>query len=543
MNIRQIKRVCAISTAIAAFCGGGCRQEAKRQLVSDVSPGATIGSLVEVFSFDVVPVEGYALVGGLSGTGSSECQPQIREYLEKYILGQLPDLKTDVEKLISSHDTAVVSVRGLMPAAVSKNQRFDVLVEAMPDTQTTSLEDGWLYGSDLKAGGGFGVTTRVLAKAEGPVFMDTTDTSEVNKRVGYVLGGGMVLDEYKTSLAIRKPDYRMANLIRNRLNERFGRDTAKAISDSQIDLKVPAKYKEQKQRFISLVKAMYLSQNREITKRRITRLITELAVSQDKYASEVALEAIGNESLGKLAALLNSSDERVRFQAARCMLNLGSDEGLECLRQITMDKNSRYRIEAVDAIAAAADRNATAAILRRLLREEDFNVRLAAYENLRKLDDITITRNLIGRNIYLEQITQTDKKAIFVSRSGLPRIVLFGTPLYCRDDVFIRSANGKVTLNAPAGQNHVSIIYKHPTRPEIIIQLKSSFELGDIIQTLCEEPVKKSEDGRVGLGISYTNIIEILKQMCDKGAVKAEFRAGPVPKIGLIVKKNEAIGR
>ena len=211
------------------------------------------------------------------------------------------------------------------------------------------------------------------------------------------------------------------------------------------------------------------------------------------------------------------------------MLNLGSDQGLGTLRQIAMDKDSSYRVEALEAITAAASRNDAASISRRLLRDDDFDIRLAAYEQLRKLDDIAVTQRLIARNFYLEQITQAEHKAIFVSRSGQPHIVLFGAPIFCRENIFVQSPDGNITINAPAGQKYVSIIRKHPKRPSVIVQLKSSFELGDIIRTLCEEPL--SEEHR-GLNVSYADMIALLKQMSEKGAVQAEFRAGPLPKIG-----------
>jgi len=131
----------------------------------------------------------------------------------------------------------------------------------------------------------------------------------------------------------------------------------------------------------------------------------------------------------------------------------------------------------------------------------------------------------------VEQIAQTKHKSIFASRSGQPRIALFGAPLYCRDNIFVQSADGNITINAPPGQKYVSIIRKHPKRPNVIVQLKSSFELGDIIRTLCEEPLKRSGQEQLGLGVSYAEGIAILKRMCDKGAVKAEFRVGPLPKI------------
>jgi flagellar basal body P-ring protein FlgI len=541
MDIRHIKTVCAVSVLLVIFFTTGCGKPAKtgkeaNEPAAKIDLGATIGSLAEVFSFESIPVEGYSLVDGLSGTGSSECPAQIKEYLKQYILQQLAGEKVNIDELISSLDTAVVLVQGVMPTAVAKNQYFDVRVVALPGTQTTSLEGGWLYGTELKPVGGFGIAMKVLAAAKGPVFIDTLSPGETDKKSGYILAGGTVLDEYKVNIGLRRPDYRIASLICSKLNGRFGSGTARAVSPSQIELNVPPEYKKQK--FISIVKAMYLAETPEATRERINTFVKNLAVSEDKYAAETALEAIGNESLSKVAALLNSSQEQVRLGAARCMFNLGSDDGLNTLREIASDKDSAYRTEALEAITASARRNDAAAISRKLLRDSDFNIRLAAYENLRKLEDIAVTQKVIGRNFYLEQVAQTEHKGIFVSRSGQPRIVLFGAPIYCHDNIFIQSADGSITINAPAGQKYVSIIRKHPKRPNVTIQLKSSFELGDIIQTLCEEPLKKTDEEHRGLNVSYAEAIALLKQMSDKGAVDAEFQAGPLPKIDLIIKRK-----
>jgi hypothetical protein len=65
-----------------------------------------------------------------------------------------------------------------------------------------------------------------------------------------------------------------------------------------------------------------------------------------------------------------------------------------------------------------------------------------------------------------------------------------------------------------------------------VVQLKSSFELSDIIKTLCDKPPKKGRPGKGGLGVPYADVIALLKLMSDKGAVKAEFWAGVLPKIG-----------
>jgi flagellar basal body P-ring protein FlgI len=529
INNKTIRTVITIIVSTGLFFVGCEEQERTRDLASEIDLGTTIGSLVEIFSLRPIPVEGYAIVGGLNKTGSSECPPELRGYLEQYILRQMREPKVNIGAFINSHDTAVVQVRGLIPALASKNQRFDIQVAALSGTQTTSLEGGWLYGAELKAAGGFDITIKVLARAEGAVFIDKIDNPDTNKRVGHILGGGIVLDDYMIGLSLRKPDFATANLIRNRLNERFGEATAKAVSESLIELTIPARYNKQKERFISIVKLTYLNQNPEITKERITTYIRKLAVSQDEE-SEIALETIGKESLRKLGALLNSSVEEVRLRAARCILNLGSDKGLEVLRQITMDEQSSYRPEALEAITAAAKRNDAASIARRLLRDKDFEIRLAAYESLKRVEDISITRKIIAGNFYLEQIAQTDYKAVFVSRSGSPQIALFGVPIYCRENTFVQSTDSDITIHTPAGEQYVSIIRKHPTRPNVILKLKSSFELSDIIEKLCEEPAKRGDREQGGLNVSYSDAIALLKQMSDKGAIVVEFRAGPLPK-------------
>jgi hypothetical protein len=536
------RKIILITAALLTVCfSGGCGGRSGRAAQDYTSPaelGVTIGSLTKVYVPEPVPAEGLGLVVGLEGTGSTECPPQVRAYLRQYILRQLPArTRLDVDEFINSPNTAVVSVQGVIPAIASKNQYFDVQVTALPGTQTTSLDGGRLYTAELKMMGSLGVKTRILADAEGPVYIDKIGNGRVDKKTGYILAGGKVLDEYKIILTLNKPDFRMANRIRNRINGRFDDAAAKAVSSDRVEFVVPPKYKEQKQRFVSIVTAMYLTQEPVINTERIDTYVKGLSGSQDKYSNEVALEAIGKECLDELGVLLKSSDEKTRLHAGRCMLNLGSDAGLVALRQIALDKESAHRVEALESITMGAKRNDALSLSQKLLRDDDFRMRLAAYEQLRKLEDVAVTQEFIGRNFYLEQVTQTELKTVFVSRSGQPRIVLFGAPIYCSGNIFVESGKGDVIINAPSGQKYVDIIRKHPKRPSVITRLKSSFEIGDIIRTLCDEPVQEGEKGRGGLGVSYADAAALLKQMCDMGVVKAEFHAGPMPKIGLNIKK------
>ncbi|MGA2679987.1 MAG: flagellar basal body P-ring protein FlgI [Sedimentisphaerales bacterium] len=517
-------------------CAGG--RTAKNQKAADSNAvNDTIGMYAEIFASDAIPVSGYALVGGLNGTGSSECPPQIRENLKKYILQRLGGAKVNVDELINSPDTAVVVVEGMIPPAASKNQRFDLRVTALPGTQTTSLEGGWLYGTDLFDTQQAGTSIKPLAAAEGPVFVDSTASDSQDQRVGYVLGGGSVIEEYKVNLALRVPDYRVASQIRNRINERFGYETAMALAPGNIELRIPTKYIDAKGRFIQLIRATYLFDSPELTAKRLMTNIEKLAGSKDKNPSEIALEAMGNITTPKLAALLNSSDPEVRLRAARCMFNLGDQRGREALWGMATDKNSPYRIEAINALANTAAGQDATSMFRSLLRDDDLTARLIAYDKLVRLKDAAVSRRLIANSFYLDQVTEAGKPAILISRRDQACVVILGAPIYCRSNTFIETHDGTITINVPAGEKYATIIRRHPKRTDTIIQLKSSLDIADIIETLCREPLTPTAQGGPGLGVPYSTLVGLLNKMVDSGAVQAEFYAGPFPKNMPIIKK------
>jgi hypothetical protein len=176
-------------------------------------------------------------------------------------------------------------------------------------------------------------------------------------------------------------------------------------------------------------------------------------------------------------------------------------------------------------------------MLQSLLRDEDLSIRLIAYENLVRLKDVTISRKLIADSFYLDQVTQAGKPAILVSRRNQPRVALLGAPIYCRSNVFVETSDGTITVNVPAGEKYATIIRKHPRRPDTIIQLKSSLDLADVIETLCREPLTPTAKGGPGLGVPYSTLVGLLNKMVDSGAIQAEFYAGPLPKTMPNIKK------
>ena len=108
--------------------------------------------------------------------------------------------------------------------------------------------------------------------------------------------------------------------------------------------------------------------------------------------------------------------------------------------------------------------------------------------------------------------------------------------MYCRDNIFVESADGNIVIDSRASQKYVSVARRHPTRPTVIGPYRCSFKLSDIIQLLCEEPIREDKQ-QGGFGVSYGDMIALVKRMCDTGAVQAEFYVGPLPEMSFNIKK------
>ncbi len=533
MNTSVIKKISPFLAVFGLMWLSGCQEGDKRNpttLIPDKDLGTTIGSLAEVYSPDTVVVEGYGLIGKLRGTGSAQCPTQIRRYLHQYISGEFPNRAVDVDSMIASQNSAVVRLEGVMPASARAGTTFDLQVEALESTQTTSIQGGRLYGADLWMKGAFGVSSDTFAQASGEIYVDQLSGS-TRKRSGYILGGGRVTKPFKVAVSMNESDYRLASAVRNRINARYGPGTARALSPKIIQITVPARYSKQKARFVAMLSATYLSeQSYDIVVERAKAYSRALAESENKYAAEIALQAIGTPSLPYLTNLLSNPVESVRFHAARCMLFMGRDAGLDALRKIAMDSNSELRFDALKAIAAGAKRSDAAAIAIRLLRDKDLRMRVLAYEKLIELDDVSITRTSVARDFYVDQVPLTGAAMVYAARSKQQRIAIFGAPIRCEQNIFLQSPDNTVVLNSPEGQGYVSLIRNDPDRQKVV-QVRSSHNLAGVIRALGDNV---PEDGRVsgGLGLPYSEILPILKKMCDEGVVDARFAVSGLPKIG-----------
>jgi len=230
----RLKTFGVVSVLVALSLGGCRRKEVAKDSPIDLVPpeklGQTVGLVAQVPSPAPMPVQGYGIVAGLAGTGSSHCPVPVREYLKRYVQMELAGLHINVDQLIQSPNTAIVRLDGVVPAAASESERFDVRVSLVVGSDATSLHGGWLYQAELYPQGLVGVQGRLAGTVEGAVFVNLIGISSPDLAAGYVLGGGRAASEYRGIVRLRRAHFAVASQVRNRLNERYGLGTAVALS-------------------------------------------------------------------------------------------------------------------------------------------------------------------------------------------------------------------------------------------------------------------------------------------------------------------------
>lgn len=520
-----------------ASCGKPEKKEdpAEQKISLDI----TVGQLARFAPVVPVSVRGYGIVAGLWGTGSSECPPDLRPKLEKYIWQRMPDTKPgEIGRFISSADTAVVEIIGIIPPLTGNQERFDIEVKPLAKTQTTSLNGGVLYTVDLKElsrMGGFDQYTKTIGSAEGQLF--TAQDEKTKETHYYVLGGGTAFIDPTISMVLNQSNYFASMTIRNRINQRFGSNTAHAVSAEELLISIPARYHHQKLRFLSMIQLLYLSEDDTLRKQHIERLSSQLADPQKAPAAEVALEAIGKPTLEVLVQLLDHPDKNVRFYAARAMINIGDNRGLTAIRECVFDPKSEHRIAAIESLSRAKLKDVEP-ILSQLLTEKELDARISAYEVLVALNSILVKRIPIGETFYIDLVSCPGPKIIYAYRKDNARITVFGSPVICTKNMFVDM--GQVLINSQPEDKYISLSRRHPTRAKLIGPLKCGHSVEDIVRTLGSSPETDAKKYTwPGLGISYSEILAILEKMCRDNMLPATYIEGPLTKIGSFIENSE----
>lgn len=545
--MRYMRNISVLCALVLLSCQGKVKEQPTLAAPPPTYQGpaflhGSLGSLAVVKGNQPTLVSGYGLVVGLNGTGSPDCPPALRQWLFNEMrkggfgsarLG-LQDRPPEVE--LASGRVAVVMIEGLIPAGASRGTRFDVRVSALPQSSTTSLEDGRLYTADLKLAGldpAMADTSSInaLATAGGPVFINpfldiSSETDSLNdpRRIGAVLAGGHTLRDQPVELVLTRPSLRMVKQIAERINQVIRPDksdhgaVAVEISESTIRLNPPVRYGSNPQRLLDLISHIFLDPQPIFASRKAEELAAILDdPEQQRYADDVALtwEAMGRAVWPVIRRYYQDSNTIRRHVALQAGARQGDTRTLDPLWYVAQNDGDMKRVEQAVALIGELlltrpQRSDPAIVgkLRLMLDHEDLYVRLAAFEALSAAGDATIERRSFDQKLELVRV-RCNKPFIFVSRSGLPRIVFFG-PQPLASPMLFSLWEDRLMLRTGLDDPNLHIFYRDPQARQ---PLKKSIPADAyfLTGTLAFRPLRDSPT--FGLDFSYSRIVTVLNKL------------------------------
>ena len=518
-------------------------KRAKIALENSAAYRGTIGEHSWFEGLRLMRVRGYGLVAGLGTNGSSDCPPQVRRDLIQTMYkspafsgAQGQRLSVTPAQIIDDLDTAVVAVQGEIPAAATAGTRFGVTVEALPGTQTRSLEGGRLYTCQLSMFRTIDASSSIpgknLARAAGPVFInpfagEDSSVSEVNLRRGYLLGGGITSEDRRVHLILGMPSYQRARAIMRRINERFPATPkiADALSPAKIRIRIPKEYDDNPAHFLGIVRHLYFSTEQMFIEQRLQALAEEMR-SEEAPLAEICLsfEGIGRTAWATLRQLYAGPQDEITYYAAVAGVRTGDDLAVEVLARHARTADSLYQLPAIAALGSSVRVRRVSGPLLALLDDEDPRIRVAAYEALRSRHDPAIRSVVVGEdNFLLDRVPSSGPNLIYAKRTGTPRVALFGDQITCEPPVFYRHRDESITINALASDTELTLIRRSPFSGAVSPPLSSGTAIADLLEMLGQDP-KITADGDVfGLGLSYSTVVSTLYELCEQGTINAKF--------------------
>lgn len=508
------------------------RAAGKRSLVKDYTT---------ISGNKVVVVEGVGLVTGLDGTGGDSPATNHR----KELLDEMRRMHIEnPNEVLRSPYTALVVVRGFLPALLEKGETFDVEVRLPDGSEATSLAGGYLMKCDLwekQMVPGRGVMSgHRLARAEGPILIsadvESAKPGDAGLMRGTIPAGAVCLREDKPLTIHVRSDYRswrMADRIAKRIGERFHdydehglrRPLAKFGTDARIDLEIHPRYKNNDPRYLEVVRHIAFNETKVERRLRMQRLQQELMNGPTAEQAALQLEAIGNEAVPILKEGLKAPSLESRFHSAMALAYLGIDEGMDVLAEAASQERA-FRVHAFAAMTALDGGEAYQPLID-LLQHPSIETRYGAFRTLTTLNpnDPSVRGEDMQGQFTMHVVSSDQDPLIHVTRRQKTELVLFGKDQKFRTPLAI-NAGKYIWVTSRRGQDYVVVSRHEQGKPSRRLEIPPYID--EVIRTV------------VGLGATYPDVVQMLMQAERQHNLPGRIAIDALPQPGRVYQRPPA---
>lgn len=499
--------------------------------IEDDAPSSTrlVSGVAHPYGMNPVQVESVSLVTGLDGTGEDPAPSPQRAAL----LAEMNRMGIDdPNEVLASPNTALVLVRAILRPGIKEGDTFDVEVRVPSKSATTSLRSGMLLETRLSETAVLGGQIRKgheAAIAQGPILVDPSADAEKNPAAatkGRILGGGIATKSRKLGLILdhQHKSIRLSQLASKSINERFhtyvdGRSMGCATpkTDEFIDLVVHPRYKENVGRYMKVIRSVAIEESQAARLERLKLLETQMLDPVTAESAALRLEAIGGEqAIEILKRGAESLNPEVRFYSAEALAYLDVTEAVAPLAKAALDEPA-FRIKSLIALGSMEDGAASEALVS-MLTAKSAETRYGAFRALTQMapDNPEIRAENLGGKFKFRVLDVAGPSMIHVTRSHHPEVVLFGKEHSFQLPLML-DAGQRILVN---GRNGDTITVSRFSPGEPTQQRQVSTRVEDVIRAV------------IDVGGEYPDVVQMLQQAKNAGALPSRFRVDAIPQQG-----------
>lgn len=484
-------------------------------------------------------IEGFGVIWNLRGTGS-EVPPG---FDREYVLRELQKRQVvRPEELLSTKNTSVVRLQGIIMPGMRAGDRFDVKIGLPPGSSTESLQGGILLRTTLSEAVQIGFTAKTgfpLADVEGPVMLNPNADPKANPMSlvsGKILGGG-VLKKNRPLYLLLKDEHTseiISDRIAKQINERFftkesykTKGVATAKTDRTVEIQVHPTYKDNIERYMQVLLSVACYETQTQRVKRIETLKTALLVPETAQDSALQLEAIGKHGLEPLRAAVMSQNVEVRFYAAESLAYLGEFQAARPLAEIARSEQA-FRVRALSALGNMKTELEASTCLRELLNENSAETRYGAFRALwyRNPDDLAIRGETLGADessqFSYHVLETSGPPMIHFTNSKRPELVLFNANIRLIPN-FVMDAGISILVRS-VGPDEVVVSRINPSGMDE--RRTVTPQLDEIIRAVVE------------LGGTYPDVVQMLQEAARQKALPCRLEVDKLPQGGRIYSRR-----
>ena len=532
VTLFRIRRSLLVMTLLS--CWSGCMMPILRQQSPEpdfgsdpVSSSPLISNVAHPYGMGYVKLEAVSLVTGLAGTGEDPApSPQRAALMDEMSRRDVENPK----QVLASPDTGLVLVRCFLRPGIQAGDRFDIEVRTSSRSDTTSLRGGHLLETRLTEMAVLGDQIRkghILAVGKGAVLVDPTANSEKETALatkGRILRGGVVTKSRNLGLILdqERQSIRMSQKIGKAVNRRFHtyvdgqkKGVATPKTDEFVEIVLHSRYKDNVNRYMRVVRNIAIDEKPAQRLARLQLLKTQLLDPVTSATAALRLEALGgDEAIATLKVGLRAEDPEVRFYAAEALAYLDVTDAVSILAQVAREEPA-FRVHALAALSAMDD-GAAYDSLRSLLKVKSAETRYGAFRAMTAMapgDAYLRGKDMAG--MFTFHVLDVEGPAmIHATNSHHAEIVLFGTDHQLRLPLVL-DAGPKILVNGLSGGQIKVSHFGASTQQRTV-----STEVGEVIHAVVE------------LGGTYPDVVQMLQQAKESGALSSRFRVNALPEGG-----------